>query len=87
MTADIKDYFLATPMAKAEYMKVKYKHIPEDIKKLYNLNEKVTDNANIYISIKTGMYGLKQAAILAYENLKQKLQPFGYAPVIGTIEI
>ena len=40
MTDDIKDYFLATPMAKAEYMKVQYKHLPEDIHKLYNLDEK-----------------------------------------------
>ena len=49
MTADIKDYFLATPMAQAEYMKVKYKHISEDIKKQYNLSEKVTKHDYIYI--------------------------------------
>ena len=39
MSADIKDYFLATPMDKAEYMKVQYKHIPEDIRLQYNLQE------------------------------------------------
>jgi len=32
MSADIKDHFLATPMNKPEYMKVKYKYIPEDIR-------------------------------------------------------
>ena len=32
MTADVKEYVLATPMAQAEYMKVKYKHIPNYIK-------------------------------------------------------
>ena len=32
MSADIKDYFLATPIVKAEYMKVQYKHTPEDIR-------------------------------------------------------
>ena len=31
------------------------------------------------------MYGLKQAAILAYERLKATLQRFGYHPVIGTV--
>ena len=31
------------------------------------------------------MYGLKQAAILAYDNLKTNLQPFGYSPVVGTV--
>ena len=32
MTVDIKEYFLATPMDRPEYMKVLYKHIPADIK-------------------------------------------------------
>ena len=31
-----------------------------------------------------GIYGLKQAAILVYENLKRSLLPFRYAPVICT---
>ena len=31
------------------------------------------------------MYGLKQAAILAYDNLKEILKPYGYAPIIGTV--
>lgn len=67
ISADIKDYFLATPMAKAEYMKVQYKHIPEDICQQCNLHDKVTADNYIYICIKKGMYGLKQAAILAYD--------------------
>ena len=31
------------------------------------------------------MYGLKQAAILAYDYLKSTLQPFGYYVVPGTV--
>ena len=31
------------------------------------------------------MYGLKQAALLAYEQLKTYLEPHGYAPVLGTV--
>ena len=31
------------------------------------------------------MYGLKQAAILAYQHIKNTLQPHGYYPVIGTV--
>ena len=84
MLADIKDYFLATPMAKAEYMKVQYKHIPEDIRIRYNLQDKLTTDNCIYIKIKKGMYGLKQAAVLAYNQLKAKLLPAGYSPIIGT---
>ena len=37
ITTDINDYFLATPMEKSEYMKVKSKHILDDIKQRYNL--------------------------------------------------
>ena len=87
MTADIKDYFLATPMAKAEYMKVKYKHIPEDIRQQYNLSEEVAKDDYVYIKIKRGMYGLKQAAILAYDNLQNSLRSFGYKPVFSTVGI
>ena len=32
ISADIKDHFLATPMKNPEYIKVKYQHIPIDIK-------------------------------------------------------
>ena len=85
MSADIKDHFLATPMKRPEYMRVKYHHFPEDIKLKYNLSSKVTSNGYIYIKIKRGMYGLKQAAILAYDHLRNSLAPFGYKPVPGTV--
>ena len=55
MTADIKDYFLPTPMEKPEYMKVKLKHIPADIRIKYNLYDKVTSNEYVYIKIKKGI--------------------------------
>ena len=72
-------------MAQAEYMKVQYKHIPEDIRQQYNLANKVTKDNCIYIKIKKGMYGLKQAAVLAYNQLKTNLKPAGYAPIVGTV--
>ena len=31
------------------------------------------------------MYGLKQAALLAYNNLKDSLEPHGYSPIVGTV--
>ena len=54
-----------------EYMKVTYKHFPDNIRKRYKLYEKVTASEHIYVKIKKGMYGLKQAAVLAYGNLKR----------------
>ena len=84
MSADLKDFFLATPMEGDEYMKVHIKYFPEDIRQRYKLHEKVTASGHIYIRIKKGMYGLKQAAILAYANLKKNLATHGYRPIVGT---
>ena len=80
MSADLKDHFLASPMNRPEYMKIPYKYFPDDIIKKYNLQNKVS-NGYIYIKIKKGMYGLKQAALLAYNKLVQHLAPHGYRPV------
>ena len=85
MSADLKYFFLATPMQGDEYMKVPYKHFPPDIRQRYKLDDKVTATGYIYIKIKKGMYGLKQAAILAYNNLKANLAQHGYTPVVGTV--
>ena len=74
-------------MEQAEYMKVQYKHLPPDIKAKYKLHDKVTSNQYIYIHIKKGMYGLKQAAILAYNHLQRCLKQHGYTPVTGTVGV
>ena len=58
-------------MDRSEYRKVLYKHLPADMKQKYNLHTKVTSNNYIYICIKKEMYGLKQAAILADNNLNE----------------
>ena len=87
MSTDINNYFLITPMRDLEYMRVQYKHILEDIRKYYNLDLKVTPSGYIYIKIKKGMLGLKQAALLVYEHLKNSLEPYGYHPVKGIIRL
>jgi len=35
-----------------------------------NTNEKINKDGYVYCKIKLGMYGLKQAALLAYQQLK-----------------
>ena len=52
MAMDIKDFFLATPMKRAEYMRVKYKYFPQDIIKRYNLDKLKTSDDYVYIKIK-----------------------------------
>ena len=70
-------------MKEPEYMKIALKYFPKDIIKRYKFMKKV-DNDYIYIRIKKGMYGLKQAAVLAYDQLVEHLQPFGYHPIPHT---
>ena len=80
MTADLKDHFLASPMANPEFMRIRYKYFPQAIRQQYHLDRFVTTDGYIYIRIKKGMYGLKQAAILAYKHLVNQLAPHGYHP-------
>ena len=81
---DLKDMFLHTPMLHPEYMKVPFKYFPEDIRQKYDLYNIVHDDF-IYIKIKKGMYGLKQAAVLAYEHLSTYLIKASYSKIIGTL--
>ena len=60
-------------MAKAEYMRIQYKYFPSNIKAIYNIDDLVAKDGYIYVKIKKGMYGLKQAAILAYNQLFDNL--------------
>jgi hypothetical protein len=85
MGCDLKDFFLATPMEKAEYMKIQWKYIPLDIREQYGLESLVTEDKYIYVKINKGMYGLKQAAVLAYNHLVQNLAKSGYTPILTTI--
>ena len=64
---DLKDMFLQTPMLTPEYMKVPIKYFPQDIIDQYHLLDLLHSNGCIYIKIKKGMYGLKQASVLAYQ--------------------
>ena len=80
---DIKDFFLSSPMATPEYMRIHRKYIPNDIINKYNLHN-MFHNDHIYCQINKGMYGLKQAAILAYNLLYTRLNDAGYKPVVGS---
>ena len=69
ISLDLKDFYLASPMLTPEYMKVHISKFPDDIIEKYNLKDIVTHDGFIFIKIQKGMYGLRQAAILAYEQL------------------
>ena len=80
LSSDLKDYFLGSPMQQPEYMKVHISKFSTDIIEQYNLQQKMDDKGYVYIKINKDMYGLKQAAILAYQRLVTVLKPYGYFP-------
>ena len=53
-------------------MKLPSKLIPPDIFSLYNL-EPIISNEHVFIKISKGVYGLKQAGILAFQALQDHL--------------
>jgi hypothetical protein len=56
---------------------------PEEIIQKYNLNALAVDGW-VYIEIRKGMYGLKQAGLLANQLRQTRLAPFGYYPARHT---
>jgi hypothetical protein len=74
MMMDIKNYYLGTPLPRFEYMKMLLSRFPEEIIQKYNLNALAVVGW-VYIEIRKGMYGLKQAGLLANQLLKLTLTP------------
>jgi hypothetical protein len=56
---------------------------PEEIIQKYNLNALAVDGW-VYIEIRKGMYGLKQAGLLTTQLLQTRLAPFGCYPARHT---
>ena len=77
---DLKDFFLATPMKDCEYMRIHSKYFFDDIRQEYDIDSKIAPDGYMYIRIQKGMYGIKQAAVLAYNQLVRNLEPHGYVP-------
>ncbi len=77
MTADLKDFYLGTPMGRYEYIPIWM--LPEAIIDQYNLHP-LFHNGNVYVEIRPGMYGLPQAGRIANDQLVAFLKPHGYKP-------
>jgi hypothetical protein len=72
MMMDIKNYYLDTPLPRFEYMKMLLSRFPKEIVQKYNLNT-LDIEGWVYIEIRKGMYGLKQAGLLANQLLQTRL--------------
>lgn len=79
LTADLKDFYLGTPMERYEYMRVPIWMLPDAIIDQYNLRP-LFHNGYVYVEIRRGMYGLPQAGRLANDQLVAFLRPHGYEP-------
>ena len=87
MSYDMKDCFLETPMSRADYMRIHSKYLPPNIRALYHIDELIGEDGYVYIKIIKVIYGLKQAAIIAYNQLISHMEPHGYYPVPFTTVI
>ncbi|KAI2492390.1 Reverse transcriptase (RNA-dependent DNA polymerase) [Fragilaria crotonensis] len=66
-------------------MRIHRRYLTAEVISEYNLTDPHFDSKGyIYVEIRKGMYGLKEAAILAYDQLKAHLAPYGYFPVTHT---
>ena len=78
MSIDIKNFYLATPMKRYEYIKLKLATLPDEIIQEYKLKDIATPDGAVYVEVRKGMYGLPQAGILANELLEKRLNKHGY---------
>ena len=62
-------------------MHVILKHLPLGVIRSYNLTKIIAPDGYVHIKIKKSTSGLKQAAILAYQNLVQNISKHGYTPI------
>jgi hypothetical protein len=71
MMMEIKNYYLGTPLPRFEYMKMPLSRFHEEIVQKYNLTSLAVDGW-VYVEIRKGMYGLKQAGLLANQLLQTR---------------
>jgi hypothetical protein len=82
-TADIKDFYLGTPLPRPEYMRINLKHIPLSTQKEHNIYSP-DQNGHVLVEINKGMYGLPQAGLIAQQQLNTLLAKHGYHPARHT---
>jgi hypothetical protein len=83
MCIDLKDFYLGTILPEPEYVRIPRYMIPDEVMDEYDLHDKLS-NGFVYARVNKGMYGLPQAGRLAWEKLRDHLQPFGYVPCSHT---
>ncbi len=60
MTMDISNFYLNSPLARPESIRIKISNIPEDIINKYNLRDKVTESGHVHIEANKGCTGSRK---------------------------
>ena len=68
---DLANFYLNSPMANPEYIRLQLDIIPEEIIIKYNLRDRVDVEGWVYVEIRKGMYGLPQAGIITNQLLEK----------------
>jgi hypothetical protein len=82
-TADIKDYYLSTPLVDkhgnpaTEYMRINLNHIPSFVQEKYSMAE-YAHSGHVYIEISKTIYGLPQSGRLSQDRLIKHLRAHDY---------
>ena len=63
-----------------EYIRIHSKYVLPEIRQKYNIDSIIGPDGYVYCEIQKGMYGLKQAAKLARDQLVKHLKSYGYYP-------
>ena len=80
MTMDIKNFYLGSPLKYFQYVRIPTALLPPEILSEYP-EIYIESDGYTYFEARKGIYGLKEAGLIAFENLVRNLKPFGYAPV------
>ena len=79
LNLDIKNFFLGSHMDYFQYARVHASLIPTEIFNEYP-SLVVEPDGFVYFEARKGIYGLKEASLLAFKQLVTNLKPFGYEP-------
>ena len=84
MLDEIKIVYLKNILPDPECMRIPLKIIPQEIIDAYNLTTLVDNQGWIYMRTEKGTYRLKQAGIIANQELVKYMAPYGYHTVQHT---
>jgi hypothetical protein len=81
MGIDIKNYYLGAPASSCLCMRVPIWCIPQEVWDDPNHDIHIADDGYVYLEIRRGLCALKEAGVLAFNQLIKKLAPHGCEPM------